>query len=600
MKSEEYWARRMEDLNEAELRKGEEYIRTQNAEYDKAMARLKKETEAWYSRLAKNNDISMAAARKLLTANELKEFRWDVQDYIKAGRENAVDQRWVKELENASAKVHITRLEELQTKMRQEVELLAAKRQKGTTDVMGDIYKDSYYKSVFEVQRGVGEGIPFAKLDTKQIDKVLTKPWAPDGRNFSSRIWADRDKLLAELQTVLTQDLIRGEDSEKTISDFAARMGVSKSAAERLIITEAAYFSGQSRIDGYKETGVKHYQFVATLDRRTSEQCRRMDGEVIPLSEAKAGVNYPPLHAYCRSTTIPHFDDTAEPGERAARSDENGKTYQVPGNMTYKEWAAKHAPKDATTPPDGDSPRPQDPPKVIPVTPSDPPAPAITLKEAEDAARNYGFDEVDYTGLDLDSANAVNGAIDKALREFPSLKGFAKKISALDDEGFVAQAEMRLEGEALHANLKVSSHYFNSTDIDGIIKESVAVNYWPLGSNKQSLFIHEFGHLAEYTHAMKLLGTWTGIPLSADEAQIVYMRIQRGALSSAIITEALENLELEYLADVIRDELSDYANTSTRETLAEAFAEAAGTENPRRLASEIMRILKRKMREVGL
>jgi SPP1 gp7 family putative phage head morphogenesis protein len=599
VKSEEYWARRMEDLNEAELRKGEAYIRTQNAEYDKAMARLSKETDAWYARLAKNNDVSMAGARKLLTANELKEFHWSVEDYIKAGRENAVDQRWVKELENASAKVHITRLEELQTKMRQEVELVTAKRLKGTTDVLSDIYKDGYYRGIHEVQRGVGVGVPFAGLDTKQIDKVLAKPWAPDGRNFSSRIWGDRDKLLSELQSVLTQDLIRGEPSEKVISDFAARMGVSKSAAERLIITEAAYFSGQSRIDGYKETGVKQYKFVATLDRRTSENCRQMDGEVIPLSEAKAGTNYPPLHARCRSTTIPHFEDVAEPGERAARSGEDGKTYSVPGNMTYEDWAAKYAPKDALKQPGGESPKPR-----TPLTPSksSPPAlePATTVKKAEAAAKNYGFDEVDYGMLDLDSANAVNDAIDKAMREFPGLHGFARKISAVEDDTFVAQASITYDQDILSIELNVSATYFNESDIDDIIERAIAAKLWPEGSNKRSLLVHEFGHLAEYAHAFALTGVRPGIVVSVGDAHIIESRIQKGTLSAAIVSEALAELGIANLPDNIRDELSSYANAHSKETLAEAIAEAVGTDNPRRLARTILRILKRKMMEVGL
>lgn len=363
MKSDQYWARRMEDLNEAMLSKGEAYIRRQNEEYEKALAKIKRQTDSWYARLAKNNDISLAAARKLLTANELKEFHWSVDEYIKRGRENAVDQRWVKELEIASAKVHITRLEELQTHLRNEVEQLAAKRQKGTADTMGGIYKDSYYRSVYGLQKGAGVGSSFAALDDRQIDKVLAKPWAPDGSNFSARIWGDRTKLVNELQTILTQDLIRGEPAERVIADFADRMGVSKRDAARLIRTEAAYFSGQSRLDAYRETGVEQYKYVATLDSRTSELCQDMDGKVIPISEARAGVNYPPLHAYCRSTTIPYYDD-AEAGERAAR-DTDGQTYMVPGDMTYKDWAAKHAPPDATTPAKAlEPPKPVDPPAV--------------------------------------------------------------------------------------------------------------------------------------------------------------------------------------------------------------------------------------------
>lgn len=607
MKPEEYWARRMEDLNEAELKKGEDYIRTQNEEYDKAMSRIKKETESWYARLAKNNDVSMAGARKLLTTNELKEFHWDVQEYIERGRENAVDQRWMKQLENASAKVHITRLEEIQTKLQQEVELLSARRVKGTTDVMGDIYKDGYYKGIYEVQRGVGEGIPFAGLDGKQIDKVLSKPWAPDGRNFSARIWADRDKLLAELQTVLTQDLIRGEDVDKVITDFAERMGVSKHAAARLIRTEAAYFSGQSRLDGYKESGVTHYKYVATLDQRTSTVCQDMDGEVIPLSEAKAGVNYPPLHAYCRSTTIPHFDDVEEPGERAARGDNDGKTYYVPGDMTYKEWAEEHAPNDATDPPKPDEPKPKQPPKVkTEPTPQSktaeqtPFVPADSIGEAEKRAlSDYGFDEADYAELDLESANAINEAVDKALKEFPELKGFTKKISAVNDDSFVAQASMSYKDGKLLSSLKISSHYFKTDEIDGIIEEAVKVKHWPDGSNKQSIFIHEFGHLAEYAHAVKLVGAKIDLPVDPEDAQILFSRLKKGTLSLSIVEEALDELGIEGSPNTIRNELSNYANTNSKETLAEAIAEAVGTDNPRRLAKSILKILKRKLKEVG-
>jgi len=353
MKSDEYWQKRMEALNEAELGKGEAYIKQQQAEYEKSLTRIKKETDAWYARLAKNNGVSMAEARKLLTANELKEFHWDVGEYIKRGRENAIDQRWMKQLENASAKTHINRLEEIELRTRQELEMLAARRVKGTTDVLGEIYKDGYYKGIYEVQRGIGQGFPFAKLDVKQIDKVLAKPWAPDGRNFSARVWTDRDKLIAELHTSLTQDVIRGGNLDKVISDFAHRMDVSRHAAEALIRTEAAFFSGQSRLDGYMETGVTHYKYVAVRDDRTSDVCTDMDGKIIPISEAQAGVNYPPLHVRCRSTTIP------VPIESES---EDEAVYDVPEDLTYKEWLKQHAPNDATEPPVVDEP--------VPVTPA--------------------------------------------------------------------------------------------------------------------------------------------------------------------------------------------------------------------------------------
>lgn len=341
MRTDAYWAGRMEALNEALLGKGESYVRTLNEEYARAMASIQKDVDAFYHRFAVNNSIDLASARQMLKVGELREFKWTVEDYIKAGQENAVDQRWMKELENASIRVRVSRLEALQLQMRQQVETLAAKRQAGTAESMGGIYKDGYYQSIFELQKGAGVGHSFAKLDNQQAEKLLVTPWAPDGKNFSARIWQDRTKLVTELQTTLVQGLIRGDSSEEMISRLQERMGVSRSAAARLVMTEAAYFSGQARLDGYRELGVGSYKYTATLDKRTSAICRDMDGEVIPVVDAQAGVNYPPLHAHCRSTTIPHYEDNVQ--ERAARGND-GKTYQVPGDMTYKEWAVEHVP----------------------------------------------------------------------------------------------------------------------------------------------------------------------------------------------------------------------------------------------------------------
>ncbi|RGL39147.1 hypothetical protein DXC69_03935 [Paenibacillus polymyxa] len=284
----------------------------------------------------------------MLKAGELKEFKWTVEDYIKAGRENAVDQRWMKELENASIRVRMTRLEALQMQMRQHVEVLTGKRQAGTKELMGDIYKDGYYHSIFEIHKGTGLGATFSKLDKRQIEAVLSKPWAADGSNFSARIWKDRDKLVHELQTVLTQGMIRGDTPDKMINALSDRMGVSRSAAARIIQTESAYFAGQSRMDAYKELGVEQYKFTATLDKRTSSICRHMDGEVFTLSEAEVGVTYPPLHAYCRSTTIPYYDDNVQ--ERIAR-DEDGKNQAVPGDMTYEQWEKEYVKPNAPNEP---------------------------------------------------------------------------------------------------------------------------------------------------------------------------------------------------------------------------------------------------------
>lgn len=83
---------------------------------------------------------------------------------------------------------------------------------------------------------------------------------------------------------------------------------------------------------------VEQFEVVATLDSRTSELCQEMDGKHFPMSKWEVGITAPPFHVRCRSTTCPFFDDEfSAVGERAARGDD-GKTYYVLADTTYKDW----------------------------------------------------------------------------------------------------------------------------------------------------------------------------------------------------------------------------------------------------------------------
>lgn len=115
MRNDAYWAERMKILEESLLDTGYEYVQNLEEQFDRAIRDIESQMSAWYQRFAKNNDISLAEARRLLTTQELKEFRWTVKEYIKYGQENAVSQAWMKQLENASARVHISRSTALNT-----------------------------------------------------------------------------------------------------------------------------------------------------------------------------------------------------------------------------------------------------------------------------------------------------------------------------------------------------------------------------------------------------------------------------------------------------------------------------------------------------
>jgi SPP1 gp7 family putative phage head morphogenesis protein len=337
MTNAEYWKQRFTQLEAAQNRKGATAYLEMEKQYKAAQNELEAQIARWYQRFADSNGISLAQAKQWLKGRDLAEFKWDVKEYIKYGKENAINGAWMQELENASSKFHISRLEALQIQTQNSLETMFAQQMGTMKKALSDVYASGYYHTAYTVQQGFGLGWDIAGLDQAQIEKVLSKPWAVDGYNFSTRIWNSKTKLIGEVHNELSKNLLTGADPQKAIDSLAKKMGTSKSNAGRLVMTEQAYFSSAAQKDCFNDLDVEEYEIVATLDSHTSDICRSLDGKVFKMSDYKPGVTAPPFHVYCRSTTAPHFKDNFDAGERAARG-ADGKTYYVPDDVTYSEW----------------------------------------------------------------------------------------------------------------------------------------------------------------------------------------------------------------------------------------------------------------------
>lgn len=337
MTNAEYWKQRFTQLEAAQNRKGATAYLEMEKQYKAAQNELEAQIARWYQRFADSNGISLAQAKQWLKGQDLAEFKWDVKEYIKYGKENAINGAWMQELENASSKFHISRLEALQIQTQNSLETMFAQQMGTVKKALSDVYASGYYHTAYTVQQGFGLGWDIAGLDQAQIEKVLSKPWAVDGYNFSTRIWNSKTKLIGEVHNELSKNLLTGADPQKAIDSLAKKMGTSKSNAGRLVMTEQAYFSSAAQKDCFNDLDVEEYEIVATLDSHTSDICRSLDGKVFKMSDYKPGATAPPFHVYCRSTTAPHFKDNFDAGERAARG-ADGKTYYVPDDATYSEW----------------------------------------------------------------------------------------------------------------------------------------------------------------------------------------------------------------------------------------------------------------------
>ena len=337
-RTSEYWQERFQQLEEAQHDTSVQTMQGIEQEFRRTEQVLDGKINAWYQRFASNNKISMIEARRLLNSDELEEFKWDVQDYIKYGEENGINQQWMKELENASAKVHISRLEALKLQTQQELEKLYGNYHDSIDEHITNLYTSGYYHTAFEVQRGMGVGWQMQNFNSEKVSDIIHKPWAVDGRNFSDRVWMDKTRLINSMHDSLTRMCITGESPDRAIQEISKNMKVSRSQAARIVQTESAAFSAKAQESCFSDLGVEEFQVVETLDSNTCDTCGEMDGKHFQMKDYKIGVTVPPFHPNCRGCTCPYFDDEFDSvGERAARG-EDGKTYYVPADTTFEEW----------------------------------------------------------------------------------------------------------------------------------------------------------------------------------------------------------------------------------------------------------------------
>lgn len=337
-----YWRKRAIELAEKQKQEDDDLCLRFHREYERILHELDKEISIFYARYAANESVSMADARRLLRDAELEDFRMSLDEF----RDKALAGGFDKELEEVYLRSRISRLQALQTQVELRMMELFSSQRDVLRDHLQERYTDTYYRTVYAVSQQADVASTFARIDPQTIERILAVPWV--GSEFSSRIWADKDKLTRELMQTLSRGFVRGDSLDRMTKEFAQRMGVSESRAATLIHTESAHMAAEAAEQGYRETGVQSYRFEAALDLKTCAVCGAMDQREFPLAERETGVNYPPLHPRCRCTTVP-VTEFRLGSRRAARNPATGKTEYVEKKLTYEEWRKKYVEEDAKT-----------------------------------------------------------------------------------------------------------------------------------------------------------------------------------------------------------------------------------------------------------
>lgn len=336
MNNEDYWKKRAEEREAEWIKKSKDTIEKELAEYyRRALSRITDDIAVLYARYAKDNNLTYTEASKLLTDKEFKQWRMSLEEYLDAIDKN-VDNKLLLELNTLAMRKRISRLDKLYGDTLKNLYRLGTDSENGMTKFLSGAYKDNYYKNLFDIGKTIGIKSSVSEVDDKKIRKVLNNSWS--GKNYSQRIWKNTDKLAKLIKNEITDGFHRGVSINKMAKLVQQRMNVGKYEATRLVRTEMNYVQNQAALDSIKDTDMKYYIFLATLDKKTSTLCRAHDRKVYPVDSATPGTNMPPLHPHCRSTIAGNLTDyDTGRGKRSAR-DKNGKRIIIPAAMNYDDY----------------------------------------------------------------------------------------------------------------------------------------------------------------------------------------------------------------------------------------------------------------------
>ncbi|WP_289932660.1 minor capsid protein [Lactobacillus delbrueckii] len=337
MDTASYWAKRELQLKKRQIKNTSNYEYALESRLKDLQREINKEVQYWMSKYADNNEISQQEAERILNGIDTKHFELTLEEFERKAKQGGYD----KLLNSEYYKSRVARAEQIKKQLEHLGGQFAGTESDQLRRALESQYADTYYHETWLNQQAYGGlSVDFNHFDEDQLRTVAGKPW--QGSDFSERVWGEYHRELpSQLSDAVLRGILLGESYAKVSKRLEDRMTeVKKSSVHRLVFTEMGHIAEQATYDFYKDEGLEDYEYLATLETRTCDICRSLDGKRYKVSEAKPGVNYPLIHPYCRCTTIPYRPDLPPLETRWERDPKTGKG-RIANYQTYDQWAGK-------------------------------------------------------------------------------------------------------------------------------------------------------------------------------------------------------------------------------------------------------------------
>ena len=301
--SKKYWEDRAAGRMVSYTSKAESTADTLGKAYYATARYLQGEANDVFNAFTDKFELSIAEAETMLKNAPNK----SMFEQMKTALATCTDEQRKQELEtllSSPAYAHrIGRLNDLDSKISDMCSRLANAEIGVDTEHLGDIIQSAYMQTVFDVTKGADYRAAFDLIPESRVKAILSTNWS--GQMFSERVWDNTNALADGLKHDMLVGIMAGKSEQHIADDIMNRCGVGAFEARRLVRTETTCVANMAELYGYKELDIDEYEFSACLDSRTSDLCRELDGKVFKRNSAQAGVNLPPMHPFCRSTTLP-------------------------------------------------------------------------------------------------------------------------------------------------------------------------------------------------------------------------------------------------------------------------------------------------------
>lgn len=314
--AENYWVRREAKAREKSQSDDSDKSDVVKRIFEYMFHNVTEQINAWYSKYASKEGISMSEAKKRADKLDIKAYEEKAKKYVK---EKNFSQQANDEMKIYNLTMKANRLELLKS----EVALELAAGNDEYEKYIEDCLKD---KTIDEMERQAGILGKTIKNNGDMIKSIVNASFY--NATFSERIWANQDMLRSELEGYMTKAIIQGKSTNSLISDMRKRFDVSYYAADRLLRTEERRIQTDVAKRSYEENGFGQYKYVI-MNTKACDECRKLDGNIYDTKDMTPGVNAPPIHPICYCSTVPYID-------RKLFDEYLGDPDS--GDMTFEEW----------------------------------------------------------------------------------------------------------------------------------------------------------------------------------------------------------------------------------------------------------------------